>query len=211
MRTTAQNKAEADGADEGRMALSGHLRELRGRVILCLAVLLITMAVGLVFAGDMVGFLLRLGERYEYRFVYIAPQELLLEYFAVDLAVSVCVTLPVLLYELWAFLRPGLKRNERLLFALAMVSGLLCAGIGVLFAYRILLPFMLRFLISLSVGSGVTAAVIPPPDVVSQVMVALPLLGLYEVSILLCTALDRLRRRKKADTQDPDDADDVED
>ena len=42
------------------------------------------------------------------------------------------------------------------------------------------------------------AAVITPPDVVSQVMVALPMLGLYELSILLCRVVGRAKKKKAA-------------
>ena len=247
-RKTAANKETSTGAE---MPVTGHLRELRNRILVCLAVLVLTMLIGLYFVQDIVQALLEMGRPYHYQFVYIAPQELLLQYFSVDLLLSVCVTLPVLLYEVWAFLRPGLRRNERILFLLGMLFGLISAVIGVLFAYKILLPFMLHFLISLSEGSGVQpsvsvqnyisflltiflifaaifelpsvtllltrfgilkvawlkrirkfaivaiffiAAVITPPDIFSQIMVAVPLLILYEFSIFLCSAADRFRK-----------------
>ena len=240
--------------NSGSMELSGHLRELRNRLIVYFAGLFIAVAVSLYFADEIVQALLRLGEPYDYRFVYLAPQELLLEYFSVAFVCGVCVTVPILFYEIWAFLRPGLEKNERLFFLLAMIFGLLSAVVGVLFAYRILVPFMLFFLIGLSRGSGIqpavsvqnyisflltmfvifavifelpvvtvlltqlnllklswlrrarkvmivviflTAALITPPDIVSQIMVAVPLLVLYEVSILLCTIAAKVR--KKAD------------
>lgn len=233
------------------MTVSGHLRELRNRILVCLAVLVLAMGIGLHFVADIVQALLAMGRPYNYQFVYIAPQELLLQYFSVDLLLALCVTLPVLLYEIWAFLRPGLRRNERILFLLGMFLGLLSAVAGVLFAYQILLPFMLRFLISLSEGSGVRpsvsvqnyisflltfflifaaifelpaaallftrfgiikvswlkrarkfaivlifliAAVITPPDIISQIMVAVPLIALYEFSIFLSSAANRFRK-----------------
>ena len=240
-------------AENDAMPVTGHLRELRSRILTCLATLAVTMLVGLRFVRGIVQALLAMGERYGYQFVYIAPQELLLQYFSTDLLLALCVTLPVLLYEVWAFLRPGLRKNERALFLLGMLFGLLSAAAGILFAYKILLPFTLYFLISLSEGSGVrasvsvqnyvsflltiflifaavfelpavtllltqfgilkvewlkrvrkfaivaiffVAAVITPPDVVSQVMVAVPLLLLYEFSIFLCSLVSRLRKRE---------------
>ena len=41
------------------------------------------------------------------------------------------------------------------------------------------------------------AAIITPPDIVSQIMVAVPMIGLYELSILISSLLLRLRRRRK--------------
>ena len=249
-------KSTAGGNAAGEMAVTGHLRELRNRFLVCLVVFVSAMLAGLSIVQDAVGLLLELGERYQYSFVYIAPQELLLEYFSVDFLLSACVALPVVLYEVWAFLRPGLKRNERLFCLLTMIFGLLFAALGVCFAYKILIPFMLYFLISLSQGSGVraavsvqsyvsflltiflifaavfelpvvtvlltqlnlvkvswlkkarkaaivavffVAAVITPPDLVSQILVAIPLLGLYELSILLCTLIAKLRKPENKD------------
>ena len=235
----------------GEMAVSGHLRELRNRLLVCAAVFVLALLGGLAVVRDVVLRLLDLGEQYHYTFVYIAPQELLMEYFSVDLLLAAVTALPVVLYEIWAFLRPGLKRNERLFCLLTMVFGLFFAALGVLFAYKILVPFMLYFLIALSEGSGVRASVsvqsyisflltlflifaaifempvvtvlltqlnilkvewlkkirkvaivavffigalITPPDVVSQILVAVPLLGLYELSIFLCTVAAKLRK-----------------
>lgn len=242
------------------MALSEHLRELRDRILVCLGVFLTAMVLGAGYAPGIVRILLDAGGRYGYQFVYISPQELLLEYLAVDLVCALCLGLPVLLYEIWAFLRPGLRKGERRAVVLAMAAGTAFACLGILFAWRILAPFMLRFLISLSEGSGaraavsvqnyvsflltiflvfaavfelpvaavlltqtgivrvawlkkgrkvaivgifLVAAIITPPDVVSQIMVAVPLLVLYELSILLCSLAARLRDPEKGRGDDP--------
>ncbi len=244
------------GSENGEMSLSGHLRELRNRLLVCVFLLVIAMLAGLHFAPQLVTLLLDMGRTYGYRFVYISPQELLMVYFSVALIVGLCATLPMILYQLWAFARPGLKKGENLFFLFAMIFGLICFCGGVYFAYRVMLPFMLYFLISLSKGSGVSAAVsvqnyvtflmtifmifglvfelpmvsvlltqmgllspklmkagrrvvivvsfflaalITPPDVVSQVMVAVPMIGLYQLSIFLCAICQKLKEigRKK--------------
>lgn len=237
---------------EGEMPLSEHLRELRNRLLACAVLLLASTLAGLHFAPRLVDALLDIGRSYQYRFVYIAPQELLMQYFSAALLIGVCATLPLLFYETWAFVRPGLRKNENLLFLFAMVFGLACFCLGVWFAYRIMLPFMLYFLASVGGGSGISAAVsvqnymaflttvflvfgivfelpvisilltrmgflrvswmrkgrrvvivlifvaaalITPPDVVSQIMVAVPMMALYELSILLCAIVEKLRDR----------------
>lgn len=234
------------------MSLSEHLRELRNRLLICVILLLAAILIALNQAPQFVALLLNIGREYQYQFIYISPQELLLQYFFVALVAGICVTLPVTVYQIWAFIRPGLKKGENLFFLLAMVLGMVCFCIGIYFAYRIMLPFMLKFLISLSSGSGVTAsisvqnyinflmtifivfgmvfelpvvsilltqmgflkvqwmkkgrrvvivviflvaAIITPPDVVSQVMVAIPMLVLYELSIILCTICQSLKNR----------------
>ena len=46
------------------------------------------------------------------------------------------------------------------------------------------------------------AAIITPPDVVSQIMVALPMIGLYELSIVLSRAVEKMKKDKKPQTEE---------
>lgn len=240
---------------DGTMSLSGHLKELRNRIIICVICLVVFFLLGLHFAPNVVDTLTGIGKQYGYQFVYIAPQELLLQYFSIALVTGVVLSLPVILFHIWAFVQPGLKENENGLFLGAMIAGLFFFVLGVLFAYKIMLPFMLQFLIGLSKGGDVrasvsvanyltflltiflvlgivfelpvvsvlltqigllkvewmrkfrkvmivviffVAALITPPDMVSQVMVAVPMLGLYELSILICSILSRKKKQAAA-------------
>ena len=141
------------------MALSGHLRELRNRLLVCVICLTAVFTVSLYFAGDIVELLTDIGKAYGYSYVYISPQELLLEHFSVALVASLCVSLPLILYQLWAFIRPGLKKRENVFAVLAMCFGLVCFAGGVYFAYRLMLPFMLEFLIGITEGTYISAAI----------------------------------------------------
>lgn len=241
------------------MTLAGHLRELRNRLVVCIACLILSFLVGLHFAPGIVDKLTGLGEVYGYVYVFISPQELLMQYFSVALLAGIIITLPVILFNIWAFVQPGLRKNENMLFLSAMVFGLICFALGVLFAYKIMFPFMLHFLIELSEGSKITssisvqnymdfllsiflvfglvfelpvvsvlltqmglmkpawmkkgrrviivviflvAAFITPPDIVSQIMVAIPMIGLYELSIILCTFSLKLKRNRKQEEEE---------
>lgn len=250
------NKAQSANPD-GSMSLSGHLKELRNRILVCVLLLLAAFSLCLSFAPRIVTLLTDMGQRYSYIYVYIAPQELLLVYLNVALVSALVLCFPVLAYETYAFCSPGLSRKERGYTLGALIAGAVFFLAGVAFAYFISLPFMLRFLIqftgqvdvsaSISIqqytgflltvfvifglvfelpvvsvlltGLGlirvqwlikarkvmivlifVVAAVITPPDVVSQIMVAIPMIGLYELSI----ALSRLvgRRKDAGDKED---------
>ncbi|MCD8340796.1 MAG: twin-arginine translocase subunit TatC [Clostridiales bacterium] len=250
-----RRKAE-QGPDGGKMSLGGHLKELRSRILVCIVCLVVGVLVCLAFAPEIVEQLTDLGKGYGYQYVYIAPQELLMVQLSVAAIGGLVICSPVLLYELYAFCAPGLKRTERLTFALAVVCGVACFCVGVLFAYEVTVPFMLYFLINLSVGTDVTSAVsiqsyvnflltvfvifgvvfempvlsvlltrlgvlkpewlaksrkvlivviffvaalITPPDILSQVMVALPMMALFELSIFLCKLVSRGRKAKAAD------------
>ena len=246
-----KKKAKEPASPDGSMSLSGHLRELRNRILVCVILLVVVFGVCLSFAPQIVTLLTDMGERYNYVYVYIAPQELFLVYMNVALVGAVVVCFPVLAYQIYAFCSPGFSGKERGYISGALIAGGLCFLVGVAFAYFISLPFMLRFLIqftgevdvsaSISIqqyvsflltvfvifglvfelpvvsvlltGLGlvkaewlvkgrkvmiviifVLAAIITPPDIVSQIMVAVPMLGLYEISIALSRMVGKMKK-----------------
>ena len=246
-----KKKAKEPVSPDGSMSLSGHLRELRNRILICVILLVVVFGICLSFAPRLVTLLTDMGRRYDYVYVYIAPQELFLVYMNVALVGAVVVCFPVLAYQVYAFCSPGLSGKERGYISGALIAGGLCFLVGVAFAYFISLPFMLRFLIqftgevdvsaSISIqqyvsflltvfvifglvfelpvvsvlltGLGlvkaewlvkgrkvmiviifVLAAIITPPDIVSQIMVAMPMLALYEISIALSRVVGRARK-----------------
>ena len=91
--------------------------------------------------------------------MFLAPQELLLQHFSVALIAGLCLSLPILAYQIWAFIRPGLRAKENILFVLSALFGLVFFIIGVLFAYKIMLPFMLEFLIGIQTGTYISASI----------------------------------------------------
>ena len=247
-----KKKAKEAASPDGSMSLSGHLRELRNRILICVILLVVVFGICLSFAPQIVTLLTDMGQRYNYVYVYIAPQELFLVYMNVALVGAVVACFPVLAYQIYAFCSPGLSGKERGYISGSLIAGGLCFLAGVAFAYFISLPFMLRFLIqftgevdvsaSISIqqyvsflltvfvifglvfelpvvsvlltGLGlvraewlvkgrkvmivlifVLAAIITPPDIVSQVMVAVPMLALYEISIALSRVVGKAKKR----------------
>ena len=118
-----KKKSERNKSDDGTMSVSGHLKELRSRIIICVVCLVASFLIGLHFASDIVNLLTDIGKKFGYTFVYISPQELLLQYFSVAMIAAVVITFPVIMYHVWAFIQPGLKKNENTLFLGALVSG----------------------------------------------------------------------------------------
>ena len=231
IRIRKMNKQFDEAEENGEMSLSGHLRELRNRILVYVIALVAALLAGLHYAPDIVEKFLNIGAGYDYHFVYIAPQELMIQYFFVAFVFGICITFPILVYQVWAFIRPGLKKSENTLFLFAILCGLLCFCAGAAFAYKVMLPFMLYFFVTVLIIFGivfelpvvsvilnflgllkvqwmksgrrvvivlifVVAALITPPDIVSQTLVALPMIVLYEISIILCTFCQKVTGRK---------------
>ena len=169
----------------------------------------------------------------------------------VAMMLAFVITLPHTLYQIWAFIAPGLYSHEkRLALPLVIASSLLFFS-GMLFAYFAALPLVFEFITYFApegvavmtdinkylsfvlsmfmafgitfevpvivmvlvktgvitieklkeirpyviVGSFVIAAIITPPDVISQFMLAVPLCLLYEVGIIIADIT--LKKSKK--------------
>jgi sec-independent protein translocase protein TatC len=160
---------------------------------------------------------------------------------------SVFVAMPYVLYQIWAFVAPGLYRREKRFAVPLLVSSILLFYTGALFAYRFVFPAMFHFLVTRSptsvqmspdinsyldfamttflafglafevpvvvvlltltglvtveklkasrgyviIAIFVVAAVLTPPDPLSQVMMAVPMWLLYEVGLIFATVLNR--------------------
>jgi len=246
-------RPKAEQLDEKRMSLVGHLSELRNRLIFCLVAFLAATAVSLYYAEWFTDLLISLGDQFS--FVYIAPAELMLSYFRVAFVGGTVAALPVIVYHVWQFIRPGLKKKEKLGAGIVMTFGLGLFALGACFAFSVVIPILLGFYARLDTTHTVTAmvsiqeyisyvlstmttfgiifecpiviltlvaigiikpatlqknfkyvvlivaavaAIITPPDVTSQILVAVPLLLLLEVSILASAVLFRKRLARAA-------------
>lgn len=164
------------------------------------------------------------------------------------------IAFPYIIYQLWSFISPGLKPNERQHSRGFIVVTSLLFFLGVLFGYYVVTPLSINFLGTYSVSTEVSneidlgsyislvrssslasglvfelpmimyfltkigvvtpeilkkyrkyalvviliiSAVITPPDVASQVIVAIPILVLYQVSIYISAIVVRNQKRKE--------------
>jgi len=159
----------------------------------------------------------------------------------VTLMAALVIALPYLLYQIWAFVAPGLYAHEKKLVMPLVVTSTLLFLCGMAFAYFLVFPIVFHFIISVApegvavmtdigkyldfvltlflafgvtfevpvavvilvrmgmitvaklreirpyviVGAFVIGAIFTPPDVVSQVMLAVPLWVLYELGIFV--------------------------
>jgi sec-independent protein translocase protein TatC len=241
---------EAEPQEDGEQSFISHLIELRERLLKAVAAVLITLVVLLPFANKLYGWLaLPLIKHLPQGGTMIATEvaspfltPLKLAFF-----VALFIATPIILYQLWAFVAPGLYRNEKRLAVPILVSSVILFYIGCAFAYFLVLPAVFTFMTAVApagvavmpdighylsfvlmlflafglcfevpvvlvilvalgvvtptqlaesrryaiVGSFVIAAVLTPPDVLSQTMLAVPMCLLYEIGIVGARALMR--------------------
>ena len=240
--------ASTDAGGDAEGSLLDHLIELRARLLRAVAGLLLLFIALLPFANRLYAWLaqplldkLPKGGQLiavEVASPFFAPMKL-------AFFVAIVVAMPWLLYQLWAFVAPGLYKRERRLALPLLVSALTLFYAGCAFAYFIVLPAVFTFLNKVTpagvammtdinayldfvlviflafglsfelpvalvilvllgwvtpaqlrewrgyaiVGIFVVAAVITPPDVVSQLLLAIPMVALYELGILAARAV----------------------
>jgi sec-independent protein translocase protein TatC len=230
--------------NEKKLPLTAHLQELRKRLILSF----IAVGVGFVLCYSLKEMIFDLLARPLLQvmpsgssLIFTSVAEAFFTYMKVAFMAGLILASPFILYQVWAFVAPGLYSKEKRYVIPFVFIGSLFLALGILFGYFIAIPFGFKFLLGyasdfikpmpsmkeylsftikflLAFGLvfefpvvllllsmiGVInakmlarqrkyaillififAAVMTPPDIVSQLLMALPLIGLYELSILL--------------------------
>ena len=227
--------------DQGQ-PLVAHLTELRDRLLrVVLAVLICALAL-MPFSSEIYAFVAKPLQQYlpegsgmiatEVASTFLAP-------FKLVLVSAICLAIPVILHQIWAFISPGMYRHEKRLAAPLLISSVMLFYLGLAFAYVVVFPLVFGFfssiapegvaytpdisrfldtalklfmafgiafeipiatvlLISAGVGSPeklrekrphvivvcfVFGMLLTPPDVISQMLLALPMWLLFEVGI----------------------------
>jgi sec-independent protein translocase protein TatC len=184
--------------------------------------------------------------------------------FKLTMLLAVVIAIPFLLYQMWAFVAPGLYKHEKRLAMPLLVSSTLLFYTGMAFAYFAVFPIMFRFFAHATpagvqmmtdigaylgfvsnmflafgaafevpvaivlltalgvisppqlskarpyvvVGAFVVAMILTPPDVFSQVMLAVPLLILFEAGLLVSRLVYRRRKEREESEEDDYEAND---
>lgn len=133
---------EGDG-EEARMGFFDHLDELRQRLFKAVLALVVGTIVGIAVATPVLEFLI---QPYGERLQTLGPTESVVSYFRVALMIGGIIAIPVITYQLLAFIVPGLTRKERrlVLFSIPPITFLFI--VGVTFAWFILVPPAFDFL-----------------------------------------------------------------
>ncbi len=230
--------------NDQEMTLTEHLEELRKRLIVCAVAVGVAFCVTYYFSKDLFRLLMApLLEVMppEQGLIFTGLPEAFFTYLKVALVAAVFASAPVILYETWRFVAPGLySREKKYIFPFVFLSTLFFVG-GALFGYYVVFPFGFAFFVGFAtdfirpmpsvkeyfsfatrmlfafgvvfelpvftmflsriglinhkmlirqrkyafLAVFVISAILTPPDVMSQLMMAGPLLILYEISIVV--------------------------
>jgi sec-independent protein translocase protein TatC len=138
--------------DDSSAPLVEHLAELRNRLIWSVAAFIVAMIVVFPFAKTILGFLLEpieaamrgLGNPNPVM-QYTAPQELLFTYFHISVVGGLALSFPVIGYQLWRFVAPGLYRSEKQAFLPFLIASPVLFFTGAAFAQYIVTPLAMAF------------------------------------------------------------------
>lgn len=224
------------------MAFMEHIEELRRRLIVVAIFFCAAFVVGMFFSKRLIVLLQHAPVAQHLTLNAFRVTDPMYVYLEFAFIIAVILTGPLLLFQLWAFISPGLYENERRLTLAYIPVTVLLFLLGVAFSYFVLFPYVINFMISLAKEMGikqtigihqyftflfeitipfglvfqlpllamfltrlgmitphflrkirkyayfillVVAGLITPPDVVSQLIVMVPLVLLYELSVVI--------------------------
>jgi len=240
--------------EDKELTLVEHLSELRKRLIISFLGIVVGSIISYSFVDRIVDFLVKPADKLE--FIYLSPPELFMAYIKIAVISGILISSPITLMQIWLFVKPGLKPNERRYLRFGLWMGIIFFLIGAVFAYYTLVPINIRFFIEISkneiapmisfdsylrfvstllLSSGlvfelplliillaqlnlitanslikyrkyviliifIIAAIITPPDVISQILLGVPMVVLYEISIWFAKAIEK-RKKAKAEKE----------
>jgi sec-independent protein translocase protein TatC len=139
------------------MSFFDHLNELRKRIVYSAIAVLAGATVGITISKSVMGVIARpimdalRANHLDERLYYTSPTGGINIIIKLGLYIGVVLASPVVLYQVWLFIAPGLYKHERKAASVFLVSSVSLFLAGIAFCYFILLPYTLRFLIGFNV------------------------------------------------------------
>jgi sec-independent protein translocase protein TatC len=130
--------------DTSTMGILEHLEELRQRLVRIIIALILCTVVGVLLTQPVLRALTApLGDRLPFASSPTTPPAVFIK---IALLVGAVLAMPVMMYELFQFVAPGLKPNERRYVMIGAPAASLSFALGVVFAATVLLPAAIPFL-----------------------------------------------------------------
>ena len=132
--------------DDDKNTLIEHVSELRSRIIKSLLFLIICLIIVFNYVGKIIPFLIRpVG-----KLVFIAPQDAFIANLKVAFFLSLLLSSPFIVYQIWKFVSAGLKANEKKYVLIFGPMSLLFFILGSSFGYLVVIPLAIRFFLGFS-------------------------------------------------------------
>lgn len=157
-----------DDMDDSAAPLIEHLAELRNRLIWAVAAFLVAMIGCFTVAEPILGILLgpiedamrALGDPHPVM-QYTAPQEYFFTLVRISVVAGLALSFPVIAYQLWRFVAPGLYRQEKSAFLPFLLASPALFITGAVFAHYVVTPLAMTFFLGFADASSVVAAILP--------------------------------------------------
>lgn len=149
-----QSEDADDEVEASRAPLMDHLVELRTRLIRIVAAVIVGFIICFIFAETIYNVLLipfedaaaRIrGEDLQLELIFTAPLEFFFAKVKLALFGGLILAIPVFAYEIYAFVAPGLYKNEKKAFAPFLIGAPALFAAGAALVYFFVLPFVMRF------------------------------------------------------------------
>ena len=157
-----------DDIDESSAPLVEHLTELRNRLIWSVCAFLVGMVLCFIVAEPILDFMLRPIEQAMRALgnpnpvmQYTAPQEYFFTLMHIAMVGGLMVSFPVIAYQLWRFVAPGLYRSEKQAFLPFLIASPVLFLIGGAFSHFIVTPMAMKFFLGYADSASLLTALIP--------------------------------------------------
>lgn len=243
-------------------SLFDHLIELRTRLLRSVVAVLVVFAALFSFSDEIYSYVSEPLNKVMPEGASMIATDVASTFFApfkLTIVLSVFIVIPYILYQIWAFIAPGLYRNEKKLVAPLMLGSTLLFYSGIAFAYFVVFPLAFAFFTSVApegvliatditsyldfilkiffafgvafeipiaiilmcwtgmttpaklrakrpyivVGAFVVGMLLTPPDVISQTLLALPMLLLFEIGVIVASIYQKSDDQDKNEEKTP--------
>jgi len=156
--TTPQSDASAIPPEQeagGKMSFFEHLVDLRKRIINSAIAIAVGAMVGVAVSQKVIGFIVRPMQdalrkmNLEDKLIYTSPTGYINMIITLGIYLGVVLAAPVVLYQVWLFIAPGLYKHERRAVSSFVFFSMFLFLAGIAFGYYVMLPYILNFLIGL--------------------------------------------------------------
>jgi sec-independent protein translocase protein TatC len=160
--------SNTEDMDGSAAPLIEHLIELRNRLMWAVGSYIVAIILCFVVAEPMLGYMLHpieqamraLGDPHPVM-QYTAPQEYFFTLVRISMVMGLAAAFPVISYQLWRFVAPGLYRNEKAAFLPFLIASPVLFLLGAGFAHYIVTPIAMGFFLGFADASSIVAAIIP--------------------------------------------------